>query len=355
MNYKSALSLILAFALLLSFNACKKKQKVETTTTTKVTTTKNTCIINPLTGLRDLDPSAEGKRPMAVVVQNSEAARPQWGMCSPDIIIEGLAEGGITRMLWLYSDVNDIPKVGSIRSARMDFLEMAEGFDAVFVHCGGAETAYNAIHSRNIDTIDGAKYLGKYEFRDAERLKKVSSEHTVYTTGKLLSECLSNEGYRTEKKSGYDDILSFCDENSKRSYSSGKCSSLRISYSYSYTYTFKYNTDDKKYYDYIGYKDLKAFSEDGGKQVSFTNVIILYLPSIAYINAKGTVDMDLSKGRGILASNGTYEDITWEKGNTPSNTLKLYDSKGDSLKLNAGQSYIGLLPEKCSYATIISE
>lgn len=121
-------------------------------------------------------------------------------MCSPDIIIEGLAEGGVTRMLWLYSDVNEIPKVGSIRSARMDFLEMAEGFDAIFVHCGQSQTAAAAINARHIDTINGGVWLGKYLKRDEQRLREVSSEHTVYTTGKMLGKCLSEQNYRTEKR-----------------------------------------------------------------------------------------------------------------------------------------------------------
>ncbi len=81
--------------------------------------------IDPLTGLSGF--KAQGKRPIAVVVNNSKPARPQWGLFTPDIVFEGVTEAGITRMLWLYSDINKIPdKVGSLRSARHDFVEIAE-------------------------------------------------------------------------------------------------------------------------------------------------------------------------------------------------------------------------------------
>ena len=349
---------LLALTLIFCFSSCKKSEAETTSkTTTKktVTTTKNNDIIDPLTGLQDLDPAASGKRPIAVVVQNSEAARPQWGMCSPDIILEGLAEGGYTRMLWFYSDVNSIPKVGSIRSARIDFLEMAEGFDAIFVHCGGAQTAYAAIKARGIDTIDGADYLGKYMFRDQQRLKKVSMEHTVYTTGDLLSQCISDHNYDTKLKDGYSNILSFNKEGAPEKYSAGTCTELRIMYSYNFTYTFKYNADTKTYYNFIGHDTLTKFTQDGGQQVNFTNVVILYFPSYKIINYKGSVDMDLSGGTGLLISNGTYENITWEKGNTPSNTLKLKDHNGDTLRLNAGKSYIGLVPKSNASSTVITQ
>ena len=352
---KRILSVFMAFLMGFAVSACSKtpeKEPVEHGKTEEATTENNN-VINPLTGEKTLSPAAVGKRPMAVVVQNSEACRPQWGMCSPDIIIEGLAEGGVTRMLWLYSDVNEIPKVGSIRSARMDFLEMAEGFDAIFVHCGQSQTAAAAINARHIDTINGGVWLGKYLKRDEQRLREVSSEHTVYTTGKMLGKCLSEQNYRTEKKKGYDNILSFNTEGNPERYDGGLCSSLRISYSGGYTYTFEYRESDGKYYNNIGFKTTKPFVEYGGKQESFENVIILYIPSYKVINEKGSVDMDLSGGTGLIVSNGTYEEILWKKGNTPSNTLKLYKKNGDELKLNAGQSYLGLLPRDRSGSTVI--
>ena len=82
----------------------------------------------------------------------------------------------------------------------------------------------------------------------------------------------------------------------------------------------------------------------------FTSLLIATLAG----DGSGRVDMDLSGGEGFYISNGTYETITWKKGNTPSNPLKLYDKNGNELVLNAGKSWIGLLPENYSENTVIA-
>ena len=45
--------------------------------------------INPLTGENNLATSAKGQRPIAFMVNNNPKARPHWGLCSADIVIEG--------------------------------------------------------------------------------------------------------------------------------------------------------------------------------------------------------------------------------------------------------------------------
>ncbi len=81
---------------------------------------------NPLTGLV-MKESAEGKRPVAIMVENSQPARPQWGMddpeYAPDIILEAEVEYGITRMMWLFADFTSLPEViGPVRSARPPYV-----------------------------------------------------------------------------------------------------------------------------------------------------------------------------------------------------------------------------------------
>lgn len=105
--------------------------------TTAATTAAPVIIKNPLTGEVDYNDSAVGKRPVAVVVENSPQARPQYNMDSPDIIVEGEVEGGITRMIWLYADMTDLPEqVGPTRSARPSFVQFSQFFDCIYIHFG---------------------------------------------------------------------------------------------------------------------------------------------------------------------------------------------------------------------------
>lgn len=344
-----AFTLVLCF--LFAFTSCKKtdtSDKKESKTTEKAKVVK----INPLTGEDGLSDNAIGKRPMAIVVENSPAARPQWGLGSADITVEGLVEGGITRMLWLYSDVSKIPKVGPIRSARIDFVEIAEGFDSIYVHFGGADTAYNAMRSRGTDDIDGngngnISGSAKYFKRDTSRNSR-GTEHTAYTTGEWLTNAVSETGVRYGIDDSYKNPFSFNDKAA--ALSGGSCTSVSLSFSQSYNHTFKYNSQDGLYYNYMNSSEMV---DENGSQMAVSNVIILYFPSYSMISGtKGSIDMDLSGGTGVVISNGTYQNINWTKGG-PSDMIKLTDESGKEFKLNKGKSYIGLVPAANKSATNI--
>ena len=100
--------------------------------------------VNPLTGATEeegYDPAADNQRIAAFVVENAPEARPQWGMddpdYSPDIVLQGEVEAGITRTLWMYADYNKLPEIiGPMRSARPPYIRFSELFDAVFIHWG---------------------------------------------------------------------------------------------------------------------------------------------------------------------------------------------------------------------------
>ena len=72
---------------------------------------------NPLTG-EGLMEDISGKRPIAVMFNNLEKALPQLGVGQADVIYESVAEGGITRMMGLFQDIQGAGDLGSIRSAR---------------------------------------------------------------------------------------------------------------------------------------------------------------------------------------------------------------------------------------------
>lgn len=304
---------------------------------------------NPLTGLAGYPQAAVGKRPVAVMINNAPAARPQWGLCSPDIVLEGLAEGGVTRMMWMFADVNSIPKIGSLRSARHDFLEMAEGLDAIFVHWGGSVYAYDALEQRKADHIDGLVHSAAYFYRDKSR--NVGLEHTGCTDGKNLSEAIEKLDIRQTAEEAYRAPFSFAAQGAPNSLSGGACGSLAFSFSDAYHHTFRYDANSGLYQNFMNDQPM---TEDGGKQMAVTNVLLLYCPVKSMGDASGCIDMDFTEGSGVYAANGTQEQITWKKGNTPSSPLKLYAANGEALTLNAGKSYIGLVPADRQEKTAVS-
>ena len=307
--------------------------------------------INPLTGLSGLSKNAIGKRPMAVVISNAYKARPQWGLCSPDIIVEGMTEGGITRLLGLFADVTNIPKIGPMRSARHDFVEIAEGFDAIFVHWGGSIYAYNAMSTRGVNHIDGIRYSGKYFFRDKER-KPRGLEHSGYTNGESIADAIERQQIRTQVKPAYASPFSFVKvDASKILGRGGGCTSVSFRFSNSYQYLFEYNPADGLYYNSINKKKMEDAS---GEHMAVTNVLLLYCSVQSMNDNAGCIDMNLRGGSGVYISNGTYETIRWEKGEADE-MLKLYAQDGKTLILNTGKSYIGIVPASQEAKTVIHD
>ena len=118
--------------------------------------------VNPLTGLKVGDVSVLERRPVAVKVSEfPRRVRPQDGLSLADLVWEHFAEAGVTRMTAIFLG-NDSPKVGSIRSARLIDIPLAQSYKAVLVTSGSSQ-----------GTLDR---LAKTDFYD-----RVIAEATGYT------------------------------------------------------------------------------------------------------------------------------------------------------------------------------
>lgn len=342
------LTLTIAFILIISsFAGCGKEE--ETPTTTDPITTEATTLppppanVNPLTGEAGYPEELIGNRSVLVSVENHPQARPQWGIASADIVWELLAEGGITRMLCMFSDASRLPdKIGPTRSARHYFVEIAEGFDSIFVHFGGSPQGYNALDNHNTAHIDGMSDSGF----SRDKSRNVDSEHTAYTTKDGVIKNIEKKEFRTTAEEGKDKPFKFNEAPVKLS--GGACTKVSVPFSSSFTYKYTYDADNNVYLSSL---NGNAFKDDNGTQQSFTNIIIVY-STTTVLDSKGRISYDLSSGKGVYISNGTYENITWEKGDY-SDIMKFYGTDGEELSLNAGRSYIALVPTKNQGQTVI--
>ena len=69
-------------------------------------------------------------RPIAVMIDNHSGAWPQAGLNQAYMVYEIIVEGGETRLMALFKDV-DLEKIGPVRSARHYFIEYAMENDAI--------------------------------------------------------------------------------------------------------------------------------------------------------------------------------------------------------------------------------
>lgn len=124
----------------------------------------------------------DGSRPYAVMINNIQVAMPQCGTSKADIIYEVLAEGGITRMMAIFSQLEGDTPIGSIRSLRPYYLSIARSYDAIMVHAGGSEGAYSDLSTSGWDHIDGVQgsNSGSYYYRVPERINSAGYEHSLF-------------------------------------------------------------------------------------------------------------------------------------------------------------------------------
>ncbi|NCC68530.1 MAG: DUF3048 domain-containing protein, partial [Clostridia bacterium] len=192
---------------------------------------------NPLTG-EGMDEDISSCRPWAIMINNLDKALPQCGISQADIIYEVPAEGGVTRMMAIFSDVSDVEAIGSMRSLRPYYADIGLSYDAIVVHAGGSEESYTEAYNYGVDHLDGV--LGSYAdtafYRDPSRMA-YGLEHSMFTTGERLITAAEGEGFDFEHDgSSYDYRLSFsenaasqCDEKAEYvliTYNGYKCTSF---------------------------------------------------------------------------------------------------------------------------------
>lgn len=333
---------VIAIAAGVYFGAFYNKEEPTTTTTpstTETTTAAPVVIKNPLTGEAEYNEAAVGKRPVAVVVENSPQARPQYNMDTPDIIVEGEAEGGITRMLWLYADMTDLPEqVGPTRSARPSFVEFSQFFDSIFVHFGESHSkgsyvgADDYMDDNNVDNIDGMSTSSCFK-----RTSDKASPHNAVLVGGKLVDTIESKQIRTDVEKSSFTSMNFNDEVSPLSSTPCNTITTKISSSTS-SHTFTYDTADKKYKNQSDFK----------QEVSFTNIIVLYTDTeyVVKNDYKGSgksetyCNFNFTSGTGKLASAGTVIDFNWKNNN---GVLEFTDAAtGKPLSFNPGNSWLGI-------------
>lgn len=338
---------VLIFSAVFALGACGKTGEPEEETSTAAQSDDNEKNelpperddLNPLTGLSGYDPEKAGEKPVAIVVENHPQARPQWGMRTPDILMEYEVEGGISRMLWLYANADLVPKtVGPVRSARHDIVELALGLDAVFIHAGGSAEAdaLLASYAGALIEIDGL-VNGRIFSRDQSR--NVSLEHTLVMDGDRMREQLSS-GMNTALREESRHPFRFESEDAPRALSGGESAGVHFAYSESYVYDFHWNAETSKYERYI---NAKPMTDEQGVTCDYVNVIVLYTEMQSRNDKSGHQDLLLEKGgRGLYFCGGRYEEITWAKGRD-TDPLQLLTADGQPLSLNPGNSYIGFV------------
>ena len=329
MSLRKITCLLLALCFVFSFVGCGK-QNPSTDNSNQDSSIKDTSsyALNQLTGEKTLSPNNKNKRPIAIMVNNVSVAQPvQTGVAKADLVFETEVEGGITRLLAVYADPSDVGTIGTIRSARLVYADIANGLGAFYVH-HGIDYTYCDPHIKANGIIHG-NIGSPYAERQSNGL---ASEHTLYTNGANLVKYLKSCGYDAEVT--VKPFASFA--TSDIAPSNSGASFVRVSFSTSYATDFIYNDTAKKYTRAKNNSPLKDYTT--GETAEFKNVFVLKT-SMSYYSDNYHRSIDLTGGSGYYISNGKYEEIKWSKG-ASSNSFKFTKLDGTELAVNPGNSYI---------------
>ena len=299
------------------------------------------CYHNPLTGMvTETDISA--LRPIAVMLNNIEVATPQVGIASADLLYECIVEGGITRFMAVFQSPNGVDTIGSIRSARTYYIELAMGLDAVYVHAGASNEGYQNIYNWGTTVINPSSgdIYDLVFWRDEERADNMGYEHSLMISGTKLCENYAGYVDRTQHAADYSYYQPFSPIVTLAGQAAG---SVEIPFSYYKSTSFEYSESTGKY----------MASQFGGplidgadkSQLGFTNLIILKA-DYGFIDSTEKRTIELSKGDGWFCCGGSVVPIKWEKGGI-NDQLKYYSANGEPLTLKSGKSYIGIVPTDC--------
>lgn len=296
--------------------------------------------INPLTG-EECEEDYNKIRPYAVMINNIEIATPQSGISKADIVYECLAEGGITRNLAIYQDIYDVGVVGSIRSARMYFVDIADSYDAIFIHAGSSPTGYSEIDRTGIQNIDGVNGASDIFYRDKARKSRSGYEHSLMFNSSLLPDFEIKYKLNTAHEDDFRCNLTFTADGTPAN--GGTANDVCITFSGKKT-SFTYNPEDRLYYAYeygSEYTDI-----ENGVQLTFTNVVALKTSVSAILNDdKGRIEtVTTGTGTGYFICGGKYAEINWsrEEGGQFVYTLK----DGTKFDFGIGKSYIAIIPSE---------
>ena len=288
--------------------------------------------VNSLTGLKDIPEDKLGARPVTVMVNNINVAKDvQAGLPYADIVYETEVEGGITRLMAVYKNIDAVKQIGSVRSARYVYVDLALGHDAIFVHCG-SDPVYcrpRLASMDDLDIYDGENGYGK-KINNGKK-----GDHTLYTFSDQLKNGFNKKGFR-QTENAVKTWANFVGEGEKVTLTGGAATEITVPFSTSHKAEFKYNPEKGKYQRYIQGKLQKDYAT--GETVDVENIFVLLTTIKDYPDGEHR-EVALSGGDGYYFSDGKLSFIKWQKGNANSG-FKFTDTDGNELKVNAGNSWV---------------
>lgn len=299
--------------------------------------------VSPISGLSCAD---WNRRPIAVMQPADVAARPAAGFSDADMVIEmPCITASITRLMGIYVCGNP-DDVGSMRSSRHDYIALAKGLDAIFVHWGGSHFAIDKLNQGVIDNMncnnDGGKSAGQYCYRKPAS-GTMRGVDTGYAKFAQILQGAKDFGYRLENKfAGYPHQAEA--PESER----GNGGHLRVAFAGPFAAEYDYDKASNTYLRTWG--NVQDTDRNNGKRNAPKNVVVIIASSEQIEGQYNNVQIgdpwyDTSdSGEAYYYMNGQEYKGTWKKDKSKlESKLMFYNESGQEIKFVPGQIWVEIL------------
>jgi len=284
----------------------------------------------PKSSIAGIDCENAARRPIAVMLAGDSEARPLSGLGQADMVFEmPVTPNGITRFMAVFQCEN--PKeIGSIRSAREDFIPLVAGLGAVFAHWGGEREALAKLDAKIVDNIDAMKYEGTVFYRK----NSIPRPHNGFTNIDLLLDKATLLGYDLK-----DTFLGYlhAKESVKRNLSN-TVDTIDISYQDQYAVQWRYDEQTNSYVRSRG--GLPEKDVNSGDTVRAGAVVIMRTSSRVLNKDYISVNV-VGEGEAAIYQNGVRITGKWKKDPSQlSAKLYFYDDNNQEIKFIPGKIWI---------------
>lgn len=284
--------------------------------------------LNPIDGVK-MSRGVVQQYPVAVMIENAAfgGVRPQFGLSQAQAVYEMPVEGGITRFMAVFA--GSIPnKLGPIRSARPDYINLAAEYSALYTHAGGSSAALaelaqpNSLHDLSSVTKDAG-----YFFRDGQRVPP----HNLFTSADLVARAIRDKQL-ADTAPKFTHWPFQADHPPAAAPAQSKIITIDFGSSPFYTVQYLYNFPSNSYERW-----------NGGEQQHDANTNAVLMPKNVVVQLMPKDFSVIGSGTAYLARDGVVTTGTWKKLDTTSRTQFL-TSDGKPFAFNRGPIWIELVP-----------
>jgi hypothetical protein len=299
------------------------------------------------------------------MINNIEAALPQSGITNAAVVYEAPVEGGITRLMGIFEDYQDVERIGSVRSCREYYVYFAREFNSFYLHYGQAVYALPLLQLENTLNLSGLEDAGQGEGDIVYyRGDDFPSPHNVFTNYERIQAGLDYLGYGRSYSDEYieeNGHYQFASDDEPVLLENGQDAGVvSPGYEYNHPY-FLYDPESGQYTRYQ-YGDVQI-DKLTGNGLTYDNIIFQYC-SWEKLDDNGYIGIDtLSGGSGKFITRGKAIDITWSKdevntedpyANENFGVTHYYDSDGNEITLNQGKTWVCIVLDTNSDSVVIS-